>query len=665
MCVLCDIYGSQSTTDCIDLPTAAELKPVATLRQITDRIAGNGWNGTSVSYGFQSSDSADDGFRRLTPDQIAAAEEAFGLWSDVANIRLVRVGYGIGGESAFTNNATILVGGDTDGWLPGYAWASLPGSRAASSGDGDITLNVSHPAYFSDLSLGSSAFKALIHEIGHALGLLHPGSYNGGAPTYEGAAQYMQDSRQYTVMSYFAAENTGAWHDGEYASTPLLHDIAAIQSLYGANWSTRSGDTVYGFNSNANRDSFRIADANQKVVFAIWDGGGTDTLDFSGYQVDQRIDLRSGEFSNVGGLIGNVSIAYGAVIENAIGGGGHDVIIGNDHANVLRGGAGNDQLLGGGGNDRFFYEAGVDSFEGGVGSDTIDLSGLDQGAIVSLDPIAGGVWLAGALSPEQQIVFLREVENVLGTDFDDLISAGPSASWLEGAAGDDSIQGGSGNDVILGGAGSDALDGGSGYDLASYWAATSGVVVDLSGATANDGEAAGDTLLSIEGIIGSQHSDRITGDENGNGLYGLDGDDILMGGGGRDTLNGGNGSDRLVGGYGGDFLRGGRGYDVFVFETAADSVGRGAYGDVILDFQRRIDKVDLSALDVHGLGGFDLVGNNRFTGESGEMRIKIVDRPGRARDKTFVMIDLDGDKAVDISFKIKGAHHLTDADFIL
>ena len=133
----------------------------------------------------------------------------------------------------------------------------------------------------SDVSLGSRGFTRLLHEIGHALGLEHPGDYNAGPGvtiTYDANAEYIEDTKQYSVMSYFDASETGADHvDGTttiYGATPLLHDIAAIQRLYGANMTTRTGDTTYGFNSNADRQSFHIDSASEKVVFAVWDADG-------------------------------------------------------------------------------------------------------------------------------------------------------------------------------------------------------------------------------------------------------------------------------------------------------------------------------------------------------------------------------------------------------
>lgn len=105
--------------------------------------------------------------------------------------------------------------------------------------------------------------------------------------------------------------------------------------------STRTGDTVYGFNSNTGRDFLTAtADNGKPVNFTVWDADGNDTLDFSGYSQQQMINLNDGAFSSVGGGTQNVAIARGAIIENAIGGSGRDVIIGNDQDNLLAGNAG-------------------------------------------------------------------------------------------------------------------------------------------------------------------------------------------------------------------------------------------------------------------------------------------------------------------------------------
>ncbi|WP_188050092.1 M10 family metallopeptidase C-terminal domain-containing protein, partial [Serratia marcescens] len=126
------------------------------------------------------------------------------------------------------------------------------------------------------------------------------------------------------------------------------------------------------------RDFYTATDSNQKLIFAAWDAGGNDTFDFSGYSQNQRINLNEGSFSDVGGLKGNVSIAAGVTIENAIGGSGNDVIVGNDANNVIKGGAGDDVIYGGGGQDQLW---------GGSGNDIFVFSDLNDSPTKSPDKI--------------------------------------------------------------------------------------------------------------------------------------------------------------------------------------------------------------------------------------------------------------------------------------
>lgn len=188
--------------------------------------------------------------------------------------------------------------------------------------------------------LGDAGRHTLIHELGHAMGLTHPGNYNGILDRSK--IDSHEDSQSHSVMSYRGERTTYANHGDFRASAPQLDDIYAYQSKYGVNHQTRKDDTTYGFNSNTGRDFLSVNTKHDKMVAAIWDGGGNDTLDFSGYSQDQKISLEEGTFSDVDGLKGNVSIAYGATIENAKGGTGNDWLVGNAANNELRGGDGND-----------------------------------------------------------------------------------------------------------------------------------------------------------------------------------------------------------------------------------------------------------------------------------------------------------------------------------
>ena len=332
-----------------------------------------GWGGAfnspfTVTYGFRdtapSTMPADvGGFSQFNAAQILQAEKALQSWSDVANITFVRVGEGSSGEAAYSNNAAILFANYSTGDVDAAAFAYYPGSTSSTNRAGDVWVNATLSYNLNPTSLNYGGM-VLTHELGHAIGIAHPSEYDSASssPTYAANALYYEDSRQYTVMSYFGESNTGGAFNGAYAVAPLLDDIAAAQLAYGANMTTRTGDTVYGFNSNAGRDWFSAASSSSKLVFAAWDAGGTDTFDFSGYRTAQTIDLRQGFFSSVGGLTGNVTIAMGATIENAIGGSGNDTINGNAAMNRLTGGQGNDRLDGGQGLDTAVYAGGYGSF---------------------------------------------------------------------------------------------------------------------------------------------------------------------------------------------------------------------------------------------------------------------------------------------------------------
>ena len=344
---------------------------------------------TTVTYAFRSTEPAmGDAFSRFNANQIAAANLALQSWSDVANITFTRVtGEGPGG--AYSNNASILFSNqDAE---PGAAWGAYAqppytANRSAGSNQGDVHVNSDIAANLNP-QLFEYGLGTLTHELGHAIGFHHPGDYDAGQGpiSYNNSAEFIEDTKQYTIMSYWSETNTGADFNDADPSAPQIIDIAAAQRLYGANLSFNTGDTTYGFNANAGRPWY-VATADQTPIFSAWDAGGEDTFDFSGYAVKQTIDLRNGFFSSVGGYKFNVSVS-GAVkvdgetvntIENAVGGSAVDTIIGNKADNALDGrngndtlqaGKGDDLLLGGDGNDLLVASKGLDTLNGGLGQD--------------------------------------------------------------------------------------------------------------------------------------------------------------------------------------------------------------------------------------------------------------------------------------------------------
>jgi serralysin len=178
-------------------------------------------------------------------------------------------------------------------------------------------------------------------------------------------------------MSYFqaGADMNKNIHQGFSPQTPLLHDVMAIQAVYGADMTTRTGDTTYGFNATFGNSVWDFA-FNTTPIVCIWDAAGNDTLNLGGYNFAQTIDLREGAFSSIMGLELNLSIAHGCKVENAVGGTSADTVIGNALGNVLYGGAGGDALYGLGGNDVLVGGVGADAFvfvNGGQGSNGWDL----------------------------------------------------------------------------------------------------------------------------------------------------------------------------------------------------------------------------------------------------------------------------------------------------
>lgn len=419
--------------------------------------------------------------------------------------------------------------------------------------DTRIYFNADAP-WFNDLEPGGFFYAAALHEIGHTLGLSHTGDYDGldggnAYLSYAESEQYIEATKQYSVMSYSAASETGADWGGQLPMTPMVHDIWTIQQpeLYGINWNTRSGDTVYGYNATGVSEIYDFEQTG-KPALAIWDGGGIDTLDLSGDDSGVTLNLEPGSFSSTHGLTHNISVAFhpgvqlpghNPYIENARGGGGNDTLIGNSQDNALfgngghdtiEGGDGDDRLWGGDGDDEFVGGFGEDDFIGGSGTDTVDYRYTSADWIVDLsslldDPAGFGTY--GEATTGSAVEDLVNIEGVrMGNGHDD-VTGSSSDNRLSGGGGNDTLRGLGGNDELDGGDGKNTLFGGAGDD-------------DLFGGS------------SIDQLVGESGHDNLYGGFGGDTLFGGAGDDDLLGGGDDDTLSGGLGLDTLNGGSGFD-----------------------------------------------------------------------------------------------------------------
>ncbi|WP_395665965.1 M10 family metallopeptidase C-terminal domain-containing protein [Methylocella sp.] len=309
---------------------------------------------TPTNSSFVGSESS--GVLALTPHERSMAGLSFKLWDDLIPTTLTQTN---DPSAGVTFNYSTTTDGDGTYARP---FLTSDGATHNNIAAQQIWIAADWSTNQSDaLVLGGYGVATYIHEIGHALGLSHPGAYNagsGGVITYDEDAVYAQDNRRYSIMSYFGGYDAflGGWaQDGTYANwlypeTPMVDDIAAIQALYGVDTATRTGDTVYGFHSNLeNADPEKAIydfSLNTAPIFTIWDAGGIDTLDCSGYAGNQQISLVAGSYSSIDGMTDNVAIAYGCTIEKAIGGSGDDVIVTGAAADTLTGGAGRDAFKG-------------------------------------------------------------------------------------------------------------------------------------------------------------------------------------------------------------------------------------------------------------------------------------------------------------------------------
>ncbi len=143
----------------------------------------------------------------------------------------------------------------------------------------------------------------MMHETGHALGLKHPHEVRGSF----GAMPLDHDSLEYTVMSYrsYVGASTASGYTNSsvsYPQTLMMYDITALQSMYGANYSTFSGDTVYKWSTTTGEMFIdgvgQGAPAGNKIFMTVWDGGGNDTYDFSNYTTNLDRQPESGSMDD-------------------------------------------------------------------------------------------------------------------------------------------------------------------------------------------------------------------------------------------------------------------------------------------------------------------------------------------------------------------------------
>lgn len=554
-----DFNPATPTDKPMPLPSWTPLQIIAQLD------TGLAWESPTISYSFPVDPGEifgyDElaGFSTLTPRQQTYAELALQTWDDLIAPDFQQVA--AGSDIEFGNSMTGVV----------YAHSYFPvlGSVWLNSGYGEL----------SDPAVGNYGFTTYVHEIGHAIGLDHMGDYNGEG---DWLPSCYEDSAVYSIMSYFGpnwgggvanGEGLVAWadwlgRDGQLhdPQTPMVSDILAVQSIYGAETTTRTDDTTYGFNTTITGEMRAIFDftSNLYPILTLYDAAGVDTLDLSGWSGNSTIDLAPGAYSSGNDMTYNLAIAYGCDIENAVGGAGDDAIYGNALVNLLVGGAGADQLFGAGGDDRLQGGGGSDYLAGGDGDDTVLMDGSWSSYSFTL--------VDGVLSFSSAITF--ETDRIVGVehfsfadltlDYEDLFTTphlnpvygDARANTLKGTAGGDLVGGLAGNDTLYGYAGDDTLDGGAGSDKMIGGAGDDTYVVDDARDKVSESADAGDDRVlsdvswtlpnQVETLVLTGGAVNATGNKAANTLVGNDADNLLDGKAGIDAMAGGLGNDSYV-----------------------------------------------------------------------------------------------------------------------
>ena len=507
-------------------------------QRIDALLSGNKWSDGSITYsdtdsaadyqaGYNSDGDGDgisaqnEGFSQFSAQQMISFHAAL---NDAVYTQLAgAVGFSVEGftnlnityNGAGSGTATIRGANSSD---PGTSYAYYPSGNIY-GGDTFIGPSARTP------TAGNYAWYTMFHELGHSLGLKH-----GQETNVYGALPADVNSNEFSIMTYmsYIGDPGGPvnWETWGAPQTFMMLDIAALQAMYGADYSVNSGNTVYSWNPTSGETYVNgvlaIDPGGNRIFMTVWDGGGIDTYDLSNYTSNLEINLNEGSYSdfnsgqssylgggpNGGYARGNVfnALLYqgntASLIENATGGTGSDTIVGNQASNVLRGNGGNDALygyggadtlyggdgndvlvMGGGGNDRAYGEGGDDTvywgppspstsdvryMDGGTGIDTINGGGTAFGGTTF--NLGAGIYTNNGGFTESWVNFENYYNNgigsevVIGSSSNNRIQTGSGNNTLDGGDGEDILYGGAGNDVIYGGFFTDTVYGEAGND---------------------------------------------------------------------------------------------------------------------------------------------------------------------------------------------------------
>jgi serralysin len=612
-----------------DGPPSLPVKTVAKTnnQNIDGVLQGTAWNGASITYSFPTSsasygtaygsmpgqypDNAPfNGFASLTTAQQADVKRAFALVSGATNVSFSLI------TESSTSRGTIRLANSSQ---PATAYAFFPGTAVNS---GDIFFGTTGR---SPVMGNFDSAQAILHEIGHALGLKHGFDTSGF-----GAMAADRQDVEFSVMNYasYIGGPTSASTAGPGSSpqTFMMYDIAALQQMYGANFGRAGTDAVYTWSPDTGEEFIngtgQGVPVNNHIFATVWTGGANSTYNLKNFNQNSSLDMRPGygmKFSNsqladlgfnnlgAGKQLARYNI-YNALIYNndtrseigtLITGNGNDTVTGNDIYNTIILGNGNDTVNAGNGGatidagdgrdtlngstlgeDTFVLRGGTYTVNGngadnatGGSIDTLDLTNLTVSPSFVIDEAAGTVTDAGVVRVTFTGIEQIIDPNVAGT-IDDLgfgvtIRTGAGGATIDGTgpqAGHDVIVGGAGDDTIKPGnaQGADTVSGGGGRNTLDLSGLSGGgtLLVDLSRGVANFDNTTALNFSGFQMIYAGGTPETFLGQSAGDPL-------TIHLGSAADTYIGGSVGNTIYAGSGSYLIEAGSGGDV-IYESAAD-----------------------------------------------------------------------------------------------